>query len=95
LFRSDIWRLTENNYRRGRSYREGCSEEILKNIKKRKNQKCNYKTTHWTRGNNYKRNFEQNQLTWYGHVQRMAEGRFPQNSIEMDAETKDSKRKTE
>ena len=38
---------------------------------------------------------EQNQLTWYGHVQRMAEGRFTQSSIEVDAETKESKRKTE
>jgi hypothetical protein len=38
---------------------------------------------------------EQNQLTWYGHVQRMAEGRLPKNSIAVDAETKDSTRKTE
>ena len=38
---------------------------------------------------------EQNQLTWYGHVQRMAEERLPQNSIEVDAETKESTRKTE
>ena len=38
---------------------------------------------------------EQNQLTWYGHVQRMAEGRLPKNSIEVDAETKDSTKKTE
>ena len=49
---------------------------MLENIKKRKNYKRNHKTTNWTRGNNYKRN-EQNQLTWYGHVQRMAEGRLP------------------
>jgi len=27
---------------------------------------------------------EQNQLTWYGHVQRMAEGRLTQNSTEVD-----------
>ena len=38
---------------------------------------------------------EQNQLTWYGHVQRMAEGGFAQNSIEVDAKTKESTRKTE
>jgi hypothetical protein len=38
---------------------------------------------------------ERNQLTWYGHVQRMAEGRLPQNSIEMDAETEESTTKTE
>jgi hypothetical protein len=35
LYGSGTWRLTENN--RGRSYRDGCPEEILENIKKRKN----------------------------------------------------------
>jgi len=35
----------------------------------------NYKTTNWTRGNNYKK-IEQNQLIWYSHVQRMAKGRL-------------------
>jgi hypothetical protein len=38
---------------------------------------------------------EQNQLTWYGHIQRMVEGRLHKISIEVDAETKDSTRKTE
>ena len=38
---------------------------------------------------------EQNQLTWYGHVQRMVERRLPKNSIEVDTETKESTRKTE
>jgi hypothetical protein len=36
--------------------RAGCPEEILENIKERKNWKCNYKTTNWTKGNNYRRN---------------------------------------
>jgi hypothetical protein len=36
---------------------------------------------------------EQNQLTWYGHVQRMAEGRLPKIA-QVDAETKESTRKT-
>jgi hypothetical protein len=51
LYGSETWRLIENNKRRV----EG-TEEILGNIKKRKNYKCNYKTTNWTRGNNCKRN---------------------------------------
>ena len=38
---------------------------------------------------------EQKQVTWYGHVQRMAEGILPKKSIEVDAETKDSTNKTE
>ena len=37
---------------------------------------------------------EQNQLIWYGHIQRMAKENYP-NSIEVDAETKESTRKTE
>jgi len=42
------------------------------------------------------KDIEQNQLTRYGHVQRMAEGRLPKiRSIEVDAETKESTRKTE
>jgi hypothetical protein len=31
---------------------------------------------------------EQNQLTWYGHVQTMAEGRLPKIAFEVDAKTK-------
>jgi hypothetical protein len=36
--------------------------------------------TNWTRGNNYKKN-EQNQLSWYGHVQEMAERRLPKIAL--------------
>jgi len=32
-----VFIFLENNKRWGRSYRDGCPEEILKNIKKRKN----------------------------------------------------------
>ena len=61
-------------------YLRFCSEEILENIKKRKNYKYNYKATNWTRENNYKKN-KQNQLTWYSHVQRKAEGRLPKIAL--------------
>jgi len=37
---------------------------------------------------------EQNQLTWYGHIQRITR-KITQNSIEVDGETKESTRKTE
>ena len=38
---------------------------------------------------------EQNQLTWYGHVIKNGGRKISQNSIEVDAETKESTRKTE
>ena len=38
---------------------------------------------------------EQNQLTWYGHVQRMTEEKTAQNSTEVDAKTEQSTRKAE
>ena len=37
---------------------------------------------------------EQNQLAWYGHVQSMAEERLPKIALKVDAETKESTRKT-
>jgi hypothetical protein len=37
---------------------------------------------------------EQNQLTWYGHVQRMAEGRLPKIELKW-MEKQKSKRETE
>ena len=94
LYGSEIWRLTENNKRRveatemdalRRSSRISRKERI-KNVTIR--QQTGLEET-------IVKEIEQNQLTWYGHVQRMAEGRLPQNSTEVDAETKESTRKTE
>ena len=75
-------------------YGDGCPEEILENIKKIKNQKCSYKTTNWTRGNNYKRNWtEPAYMVW--PCSENGRRKITQNSIEVDAETKESMRKTE
>ena len=66
-------------------------EEILENTKKRKNQKCNYKTTNWTRGNNYKRNWTEPAYM----VRPCSENgrkKITQNSTEVNAETKENKR---
>ena len=38
---------------------------------------------------------EQNQLIWYDHVQRMAEGRLPKIALKWMPKTKESTRKTE
>ena len=72
---SEIWRLTENNKRRveatemnalRRSSRISRKERI-KNVTIR--QQIGLEET-------IVKEIEQNQLTWYGHIQRMAEGRL-------------------
>jgi hypothetical protein len=35
---------------------------------------------------------EQNQLTWYGHIQRMAEGRLPKITLKWTPKQKDRKK---
>ena len=94
LYGTETWRLTENNKRRveateidalRRSSRISRKERI-RNVTIR--QQIGLEET-------IVKETEQNQLTWYGHVQRMAEGRLHQNSIEVNAETKENTRKTE
>jgi hypothetical protein len=75
FYGSETWRLTENNKRRveaaemdalRRSSRISRKERI-KNVTIR--QQIGLEET-------IVKEIEQNQLTWYGHVQRMAEGRL-------------------
>jgi hypothetical protein len=74
LYGSETWRLTENNKRRvedtemdalRRSYRISRKDRI-RNVTIRK--RIGLEET-------IIKEIEQNQLTWYGHVQRMVEGR--------------------
>ena len=80
LYGSETWRLTENNKRRveatemdalRRSSRRSRKERI-RNVTKR--QQIGLEET-------IIKEMEQNQLTWYGHVQRMAEGRLPKITL--------------
>ena len=75
LYGSETWRLAENNKRRAeatemddlrRSSRISRKERII-NVTIRQQIGLEETITKET---------EQNQLTWYGHVQRMAEGRL-------------------
>ena len=77
---SETWRLTENNKRRveatemdalRRSSRISRKERI-RNISVRQPIELEETTVKET---------EQNQLTWHGHVQRMAEGRLPKIAL--------------
>jgi hypothetical protein len=80
LYGSETWRLAENNKRRvestemdvlRRSSRISRKERI-RNITIR--QQIGLEET-------IVKEIEQNQLTWYGHVQRMAEGRLPKIAL--------------
>jgi len=79
LYGSETWRLTENNKRRveatemddlRRSSRIS-RKEIIRNVTIR--QQIGLEET-------IVKETEQNQLTWYGHVQRMVEGRLPKTA---------------
>jgi len=79
LYGSETWRLTENNKRRveatemdalTRSSR--ISRKIIRNVTIR--QQIGLEET-------IIKEIEQNQFTWYGHVQRMAEGRLPKIAL--------------
>jgi hypothetical protein len=75
LYGSETWRLTENNNRRVEAteidvLRESSRisrKERIRNVTVR--QQIELEET-------IIKEFEQNQLIWYGHVQRMAEGRL-------------------
>jgi len=81
LYGSETWRLTENHKRRveatemyalRRSSRISRKERI-RNVTIR--QQIGLEET-------IVKEIEQNQLIWYGHVQRMAEGRLPKIALE-------------
>jgi len=80
LYGSETWRLTENNKRRveatemdvlRRSSRIS-RKEIIRNVTIRQQIGLEEPIIKGT---------EQNQLTWYGHVQKMAEGRLPKITL--------------
>ena len=93
LYGSETWRLTENNKRRveatemdvlRRSSRISRRERI-RNVTIRQQIRLEEPNV---------KEIEQNQLTWYGHVQRMAEGRLPKITLKW-LPKQESTRKTE
>jgi len=80
LHGSETWRLTENNKRRVEATETDAlrrsskisRKERIKNITIR--QQIGLEET-------IVKEIEQNQLTWYGHVQRMVEGRLPKIAL--------------
>jgi hypothetical protein len=80
LYGAETWRLTENNKRRVEATETDAMrrttrlsrKEIIRNVTIR--QQIGLEET-------IIKEIEQNQLTWYGHVQRMAEGRLPKIAL--------------
>jgi hypothetical protein len=80
LYGSETWRLTENNKRRVEATEMDASrrssiisrKERIRNVTIR--QQIGLEET-------IVKEIEQNQLTTYGHVQRMAEGRLPKIAL--------------
>jgi hypothetical protein len=80
LYVSETWRLTENNKRRVEATEMDAvrrpsrisRNDRIRNVTIR--QQIELEET-------IVEEIEQNQLTWYGHVQRMAEGRLPKITL--------------
>jgi hypothetical protein len=94
LYGSETWRLTENNKRRVEAtemdaLRRSCRisrKYIIRNVTIR--QQTGLEET-------VIKKIEQNQLTWYGHVQRNVRRKIAQHNIEVEAKTKECTKKTE
>jgi hypothetical protein len=79
---SETWRLTENNKRRV----EATEMDALKRSSRLpRNERIRNVTIKQQIGleETIVKETEQNQLTWYGHFQRMAEGRLPKITLKL------------
>ena len=80
LYGSETWRFTENNKRRVKATEMDAlrrssrisRKEIIRNVTIKQQTGLEEPII---------KEIEQNQLTWYGHVQRMAEGRLPKIAL--------------
>jgi hypothetical protein len=80
LYGSETWRLTESNKRRV----EGTEMDAMRRSSRisRKERIRNVTIKQQTGlEKTIIKEIEQNQLRWYGHVQRMAEGRLPKIAL--------------
>jgi len=94
LYGSETWRLTENNKR----WVEATEMDALRRSSRiSRKERIRNVTTRQQIGleETIIKEIEQNQLTWYGHVSENGRRKITQNSIEVDAEIKESTRKTE
>ena len=76
FYGSETWRLTENNKRRVEATEMVALRRSSKISRKERISNVTIRQQIGLEETIIKE-IEQNQLTWYGHVQRMAEGRLP------------------
>jgi len=80
LYGSETWQLTENNKRWVKATE---MDALRRSSRILRNERIRNVTIRQQIGLEEPiiKEIEQNQLTWYGHVQRMAEGRLPKISL--------------
>jgi hypothetical protein len=80
LYGSETWRLTENNKRQVEATE---MDDLRRSSKRPRKERIKNVTIRQQSGleETTVKEIEQNQLTWYGHVQRMAEGRLPKIAL--------------
>jgi len=93
LYGSETWRLAENNKRRVENTEMDALRRSSRISRKERIRNVTIRQQIVLEETIIKEN-EQNQLTWYGHVQRMAEGRLPKIALKWMPKQK-STRKTE
>jgi len=80
LYGSEAWRLTENNKRRVEATEMDVLRESSRISRKERIRNVTIRQQIGLEETIIKE-IEQNRLTWYGHVQRMAEGRLPKIAL--------------
>ena len=80
LYGSETWRITENNKRRIKATEMDALRRSSRISRKERIRNVTIRQQIGLEEPIIKE-IEQNQLTWYGHVQRMAEGRLPKTAL--------------
>jgi len=80
LYGSETWRLTQNNKRRVEATEMGALRRSSRILRKERIRNVIIRQQIGLEEIIIKE-IEQNHLTWYGHVQRMAEGRVPKIAL--------------
>ena len=88
LYGSETWRLTEYNKRRVEATEMDALRRSSRISRKERIRNVTVRRQIGLEENIIKE-FEQNQLTWYGHIQIMAEGRLPKIALKWMAKRRE------